>query len=257
MSVWNEVDSTVTDPTQSDYPFGPTTLATSLKAQVITALDNLSTLHPHYGLIPTYINMAKDEIMTLGLAMGKQFLDQVPRLRNWRWWGITLSGQNFLPLPERMLYLEAMSYSKSTAAYDPSTTVLYPSNPIPPSAAQEFGIYPRTAVGWPILFHRAGGRIEMWPVPQSTPTDYRTAIVVYGTRMDKDLVNDGDALLMSPRLQLLVVDLAVAISMEKMGWDEGPERRSALMTKLATLVGPATKERAAAKLVTRVAGTPV
>lgn len=253
---WIEVDSATTSAAETDIPFGPITTSTSLQGRVILQLDNLPTQHPHYALIPKYVNEAKDELLTLGLSIGSQVLDHLPRLRNWRWYGQTTAGQNYMPLPERMLYLEAMSYTKSTAAYDPSTTQLFPSTPVPQSAAQEFGFFSQTTTGWPTLFRRAGARIEMWPVPSSSPTDYRTTIVVYGTRMDSDLSASTDTLLMSPRMQLLVVDLAVAISMEKMGWDEATERRAAVESRLGRLIAPGVKERIRPKVTTKVAGTP-
>jgi hypothetical protein len=253
---WTELDTSPTQPTETDIVFGPASLITSIQGMVIAQLDNLPTQNPHYALIPTYINQAKDEILTLGLSMGRNVLDHLPRMRNWRWMDITQAGVSTMPLPERMLYLEAMSYTKSLAPYDPSSVVLFPSTPVPSGSATEFGLYPRTATGWPTLFHRAGSSIELWPPPVSTPTDFRTAIVVYGTRMDNILVNNTDVLLMSPRLQLLTVDLAVVIAMEKMGWDEGPERRAALESKLGRLIGMGTKERIHAPIKTRVGGTP-
>lgn len=254
--MWTEIDSADTQPLETDIPFGPVTTVTSMQGQVITQLDNLPTQHPHYSLIPNYINQAKDELLTLGASINRSVLDQLQRLRNWRWSDVTIAGQNWLPLPERMLWLEAMAYTKSIAAYDPSTTVLYPANPIPPGASANFGLYPRTSTGYPVLFHRAGSRLEMWPTPSSSPTDYRTTVVVYGTRMDKDLSAATDTLLMSPRLQLLVIDLSVAIAMEKMGWDEGSEKRIAVESKLSRLLSPGTEERATTRVRTRIAGTP-
>lgn len=253
---WTEVDSAVTQPAESDIAFGPIGTQTSLQGLVVTQLDNLPSQHPHYALIPNYLNQAKDEILTLGLQMNRNVLDQCPRLRNWRWWDVTLAGQGWMPLPERMLYLEAMSYSQSTAAFDPSTTKLYPATLIPEGAATDFGLYDRTTMDWPRLWRRAGSHIELWPVPASSPTDYRTAIVVYGTRMDNNLVNPTDTLLMSPRMQLLTVDLGVAICMEKMGWEEAADRRASVESKLGRLIGMGTKERVKARVTTRVAGTP-
>jgi hypothetical protein len=241
---------------ETDIPYGPITTNTSMQGRVVLQLDNLPTQHPHYALIPNYVNEAKDQLLTLGLSMSRNMLDHMPRLRNWRWTDITQAGQNSMPLPERMLYLESMSYTKLATPYDVTATVLYPSTPVAPGAASEFGLYPRTAVGWPTLFRRAGSSIEFWPTPVSTPVDYRTAIVVYGTRMDKDLSAAADGLLMSPRMQLMVIDLAVVIAMEKMGWDEGPERRIALESKFGRLIGAGTKERMRAPVRTRAAGTP-
>lgn len=252
---WTEVDSATTSPAETDIPFGPIGTKTSFQGRVRAQLDNLPSQHDHYTLIPTYCNQAVDELQTLGLSMGREVLDQLPRLRNWRWYDVTIAGQNWLPFPERMLWLESMFYAESTAAYDPSTTTLKPSTE-PQNAAGEFGLISRTSTGWPALYRRAGMRIEFSPTPSISPTDYRATVVLQGTRMDNILSADGDTLLMSPRLQLLTIDLAVAISMEKMGWDEAHEKRTALESKLGRLISPGVKERVQKRTTTRVAGSP-
>lgn len=256
MTTWVEVDSATTDPVETDIVFGPITTATSMQGRVITNLDNLATQNPHYALIPSYVNEASVEILTLGLSMNRQVLDQLPRLRNWRWYGQTVVGQDWLPLPERMLYMEGMAYTKLTTAYDPSTQILYPSVMQPAGAAQDFGLMSRTETGWPTRCRRAGSRVEILPVPSVSPTDYRTTVVLYGTRMDSILSASTDTLLMSPRMQLLVVDLATVIAMEKMGWDEASDKRVAFESRLGRLISGGAKERVATGARTRVAGTP-
>lgn len=252
---WVELDSAVTSPDETDIPFGPITTKTSIQGRVVAAMDNFPTQNPHYSLVPTYVRMAAEEILTLGLGMGRQVLDQIPRLQNWRWADATIAGQNWLALPERMLDLEAMSYSKSLTAYDPSTTQLFPSS-LPQGANANFAFFSRTTTGYPTLFHRAGARIEFWPTPSVDPIDYRTQIVVYGTRMDRILSADADTLLMSPRMQMLTIDLAVAITMEQAGWDEAEGKRAALEGKLGRLIGIGQKERSLQKLNTRIGGSP-
>jgi hypothetical protein len=260
---WTELDSATTSPTETDIPFGPVTTKTSILGRMVVQLDNLPSQHQHYSLLPNYFNEAKDELLTLGLAMGRNILDQVPRLQNWRWADATIDGQGWLYLPERMLYLDAMSYVLNAttgagwlAPFSPSSssTRLLPANKI--MSAEQFGLYSRTSAGFPVNFHRAGSRVEFWPTPQSTPIDYRTTVVLYGTRLDVDLVNPGDTLLMSPRMQLLAIDLAVAISMEKMGWDEAADRRTTVEGKIGRLISPGTKERVNQKTKTRVGGMP-
>jgi hypothetical protein len=96
---WVEVDSATTSPAETDILFGPIGTKTSFQGRVRAQLDNLPSQHDHYTLIPTYCNQAIEEIQTLGLSMGREMLDQLPRLRNWRWWDVTIAGQNWLPLP--------------------------------------------------------------------------------------------------------------------------------------------------------------
>lgn len=251
---WTEIDSADTSPAETDIAFGPITTKTSIQGRMLVQLDNLPTQDPHYALIGAYFNEAKDEILTLGLGMGRQVLDQLPRLQNWRWADATIAGQGWLPLPERMLFLEALSYSKSLAAYDPSTTQLLPASPS--LSAEQFDLMSRTQTGYPTIFRRSGARVEFWPTPSTSPTDFRTQVVLYGTRMDRDLSGPTDTLLMSPRLQLLTIDLAVAITMEKMGWDEAEGRRERVEAKLGRLIGIGMKESVNRKITTRVAGTP-
>lgn len=252
---WTEIDSAATSPAETDIPFGPIGTKTTILGQMVVRLDNLPSQHQHYSLLPNYFNEAKDELLTLGLGMGRSVLDQLPRLQHWRWYDVTVSGQNYLPLPERMLDLEAMGYTESTAAYDSSTTTLKPST-LASGASEEFGLFSRTATGYPTLFRRAGARIEYWPTTSTTPVDSRTTVVVQGTRMDVNLSADADTLLMSPRLQLLAIDLAVVVAMEKMRWDEAEDGRVALESKLARLISPGGRERMRSKVRTRVAGTP-
>lgn len=262
---WTELDSATTSPSETDIPFGPIGTKTSYLGMMRAQLDNLPSQHDHYTLLPTYANQGKDELLTLGLGMGRDVLDHLPRLHNWRWYDATIDGQGFLYLPERMLWLEAMSYVVNATtgggwltAFDPSSpaTRLLPADPIAAGASAQFGLYSRTTPGFPTIFHRAGSRLEFWPTPVSAPIDYRTTVVVYGTRMDNILTADTDTLLMSPRMQLLAIDLSVVIAMEKMGWDEATSRREQVEGKLRRLISPGTKERVATKTRTRVGGTP-
>jgi hypothetical protein len=230
-----------------------------MQARCYRELDNLPSQHPHYSSIPNYLNEAKDQILTLGLAYGRQVLDQIPRLRNNRWSTLTVNGQNYVTLPDDILYVESMAYTKLTSAYDPTTQTLYPSNEIAAGNAQNFGILPRTpttGLGWPTMWRRAGHNLELWPTPVSTPISYLTTIVIMGTRLDNDLSAPSDTLLMSPRMQLFVIDLAVAIAMEKMGWEEAAAKRGAVEALLGRLIGPAAKERMKVQVRTRIAGTP-
>lgn len=263
--MWTELDSANTSPAETDVPFGPIATKTSFLGMVRAQLDNLPSQHDHYSLIPTYANQAKDELLSLGLSMGRDVLDQLPRLQNWRWSDVTIDGQGWLSLPERMLFLQSMSYVTNAttgagwlSAFDPSSsaTRLLPSDPLPAGASAEFGLFSRTATGFPTMFRRAGSRVEFWPTPVSTPIDYRTTVVIYGTRLDNILTADTDTLLMSPRMQLLAIDLTVVVAMEKMGWDEATSRREQVEGKLRRLISPGTKERVSQRLTTRVGGTP-
>lgn len=251
---WTEVDSAVTQPAQTDIAYGPIGTATSLQGRVVTQLDNLPSQHPHYSMIGAYFNEAKDEILRTALQQNRAVLDMVPRLSNWRWSDVTVAAQNYLPMPERMLWLDSVSYSKLQTTYASATDTLYPVTVVPAGSSMDFGVLSRSQTGWPSLCRRAGGRIELWPTPSSSPTDYRTSVVVGGFRMDKDLSGNTDVLLMPPFMQMLAVDLAVVIAMEKMGWEEAASRRQSLMVKLSEQIGGGVKERIATPIRTRVAG---
>src|SRR6478735_4043258 len=95
---WTEVDSAVTSPAEAGIAFS------AMKAQIILNCNNLPTQHPHYASIGSYINEAKDEIMTLAFSpTGRRILDLMPRLHNWRWYDVTIDQQNYLPLPASMM----------------------------------------------------------------------------------------------------------------------------------------------------------
>lgn len=254
---WTEVDSAVTDPVQTDIPLGPVATVTSILGRMVAALDNLPTQHPHYPLLTAYFNEAKDELLRTAVTMNRGVvLNMVPRLRNWRWYDVTVAGQNWLPLPERMLDLANVYVTRDQTAYDTSTSTLYPLDPVSDDSPQDFNLLRRDQTGWPTLYRRAGGRVELHPVPSSSPTDYVTTIVVEGLRLDRDLSADADALLMPPHLQVLAIDFGVATAMEKMGWDEAAKQRDLALGKLTRLIGPAVRERLAATPNTRAAGMP-
>jgi hypothetical protein len=251
---WVELDSAVTSPAQTDLVFGPITTPATLQGRVLTQLDNLSTQSPYYARVPDWVNQAKDEILMLGLALGKQVLDQVPRLQHWRWYDITVDAQNYLPLPERMLWLDDISITRSTVT--PNLSSVHQTYPVSPWRGNDadWGTLSRTATGYPQLYKRAGGRVELWPTPDASPTNYLTYVIAHGTRMDKDLSTNGDVLLMSPRMQLLCVDLAVVIGMENMNWEEAPDKRAQLESRLARLIGLKQKEQNMRTGNTRVSG---
>jgi hypothetical protein len=223
----------------------------SFVGRVVRNCNNLPTQHPHYSSVQTYINEAKDELLTLGLTLsGRRVLDWLPRLRNWRWYDVTINNQAYLPLPERMLYLEDVHYTKLTTAVVDGTTVEYLSVEEPD--AELWGLI-SMAAGWPTRWRRAGSRVLLKPLPTTT---YLTMVVLYGTRRENDLVAAGDTLLMDPQLQTLAVELATAITMEKMGWADAAARRASVVSRLTTMMNIRVEEGKRNTIVTTIAGTP-
>lgn len=247
---WTEVDSAVTSPAEAGYT------ASQMIAKVALNCSNLPTQHPHYSSLLSYINEAKDEFMTLMLEpRGKKLLDLMQRLRNWRWYDVTVNAQNYLPLPDTLLDLEAVSYTQSQAAYAPSSVREYPS--FPEQDPVLFGLFTKTQTGWPVKWRRAGARVELWPTPSSTPTDYRTMLVLRGTRKEDDLLADNtNKWKMDMKLQNFVGELATAIAMEKMQWEEAQARRTSFEQRMEKYLSIATEERTRSVIRSQIAGTP-
>lgn len=228
------------------------TAFSALQAQVILNCSNLPPQHPHYQFVGQYVNEAKDEIMRLAAtARGKKLLDYMPRMRNWRWVDVTVSGQDYLPLPGNMLALESVTITKSTAAFVLGATTEYPvfieDDPV------LFGLYPKTQTGWPVKFRRAASRVEFWPTPSSA---FLTRVILRGTRAEDDLVNASDEPLMDQFLQNLLVKLATVITKEHAEWEDAAARRAEFNTLIGQYISIEEEERARSTARTRIAGTP-
>lgn len=244
---WVEHDSATTDPAETDITF------VNLKARVIAECDNLPSQHPQYTYIGENVNEAKDELLRMAFGMSRRVLDMLPRLRNWRWSQTTVNGQNYLALPSTMIFLEWVSYTKLTTTFSPSATTTY--KMIEEPDAELLGFRNKATTGWPAVYRRAGTRLEMWPTPSSSPTDYTTKLVVGGVRYDNDLSADGDTLLMDLPLQRLVIDLAAAITMKRATWEDAPSKLAEVTATLQGMFNPTAAERRTVTN-TRVAGTP-
>lgn len=247
---WTEVDSAATSPAEAGIALSV------LKTRVILGVGNLPSQNPHYGYIndATYINEAKDTIQSLVFddpRLRKTALSLMPRLVNWRWYDVTVNGQIYLTLPANLLWLDHVTYTKSTSAFAPATQTEYPMvEEIDPAI---FGQKSKTAVGWPTVFCRAGSRIEIWPTPS---TAYLTNVVLHGVRAEDDLSQATDKLKMPQRLQKYVIKMAVAITRENAGMDGGAGARAAVEDQLRKELGIAGQERMRDKIVNRIAGTP-
>lgn len=243
---WTEVDSAVTSPAETGLT------AAVMTADVIRNCNNLPSQHPHYSSILKYINEAKDELMTLMITTHRGLMSLAPRLQNWRWYDVTVDGQGYLVLPSTMLTLESASYTKSTTAYVPGTTTEYPmfleADPV------LFGQFSKTTTGWPVMYRRNGSRIDMWPTPDSSPTNYLTQIVIRGIRKEDDIATTS-TYKMDAKLHSFVVELATAIAMEKMGWEEAPQRRASVERRLSHYMNVSAVESGRTMIRTRIAGS--
>jgi uncharacterized protein (DUF2267 family) len=242
-SSWSEHDSAALDAAQTGITFAVMT------ADVIRNCDNLASQHPHYGQVGRYINEAKDEFQRMVLGR-KQARDLAPVLFNWRWSQTTVNTQNYLALPDSLLVLESVTYTKLTTTYDPSATTEYPSVEV--TDANTFGYFSKTQTGWPTLWRRAAGRVELWPTPTTT---YLTKVVLRGFRAEDDLTGTA-TLKMDARLHPLITDLATAITMEKMGWEQAADKRAKAEARIARTLNIRGEERARDVTRTTIAGSP-
>ena len=212
MTAWVEHDSQLLNPAQTGLT------ATVMTADVIRNCDNMTSQNIHYSSVLKYINEAIDEFQRLVLA-GKKSKDMTAALCNWRWSQVTVAATNYLALPDNMLLFESMNYTKLTSTYDPGATTEYPSTEYLDS--QSFGYLPKGAVGWPVIFHRAGGAVEFHPTPTAA---YVTKVVLRGMRAE-DAITGSTSPKMDARFHPLVVELATAITMEKMNWEQAADKR--------------------------------
>lgn len=224
----------------------------SFIGRVTRNCNNLPYQHPHFPMLGQYVNEAKDEILTMALSIGgRRVLDWLVRLQHWRWYDITVNAQAYLPLPERMLWLDGIHYTKSTSAFVLGATTEYESVPIDDS--DTWGLLNKSLTGWPTRWRRAGSRVEFHPTPT---TAFLTYVVATGTRRDIDLSAASDTLLMDPQLQAMTAELATAITMEKMGWEQATARRTSVETRLTKMLNVRAEESTPHPIVTRIAGTP-
>jgi hypothetical protein len=244
---WTEVDSAATSPVETGLT------ATVMTADVIRNCNNLPPQHPHYSSILKYINEAKDEFMTLMVTSHRGLLSLMPRLQNWRWYDVTVDGQGYLVLPRMMLTLESVSYTKLTTAYVPGSTTEYPTTLVSDPAL--FGQFPKPVTGWPVQYRRNGSRIDLWPTPDASPVNYLTQVVLRGTRREDDIATIA-TYKMDEKLHPMVVELATAIAMEKMGWDEAPARRASIEKRLSRYMNVSAAENQRASMPTAIAGLP-
>jgi hypothetical protein len=244
---WTEVDSAVTSPAETGLT------AAVMTADVIRNCNNLPSQHTHYSSILKYINEAKDEFMTWMITTHRGLLSMMPRLQNWRWYDVTVDGQGYLVLPSTMLTFESAAHTKSTAAYVPGTTTEYPMFPEPDPIL--FGQFSKTSTGWPVMYRRNGSRVDLWPTPDSSPTNYLTQVVIRGTRKEDD-ISGSQTYKMDAKLHSFVVELATAIAMEKMGWEEAPQRRASVERRLSHYKNISAGEAGRSIVRTHIAGLP-
>ena len=243
---WTEVDSAATSPAESGIGFDVMTTRVRLN------LRNLPTQHPHYSSIPNYINEAVQEFQTLllGPRLKKKAVDLIPRLKDWRWYDTTVNNQVYLALPDTLLWLDSVTVTRSTTTFSAATQKEYPVTEEPDS--EKFGQLSKTATGYPTKWHRAGSRIELNPTPT---TAFLTQLVLHGARAE-DTLATTDKLKMPLRLQYFVLELATAISMEKMGWIDAAERRVSIEERLAKSLDVTAGEMARNRTQVQIAGAP-
>lgn len=242
------MDSAVTSPAETGIAYS------LLKSRTYLGLTNMPTNHPHYSLVPTYINEAKDELQTMVINNGrvrKKAFSLMPRLNNWRWYDTTVNNQYYLALPANLLWLDHVSCTRLTTAFAPASQVEYPL--VEESDVVMFGQKSKTATGWPTVWCRSGSRIQLWPTPT---TAFLTQIILYGARAEDDLSQSGDTLKMPLRLQKYVVDLAVAVTMEHANMIGAADKRAEVEDHILKSLDITAEERQRNKVITRIAGTP-
>src|SRR3990167_991370 len=243
---WAEVDSAATSPAESGIGFDVMTTRVRLN------LRNLPSQHPHYSSIGNYINEAVQEFQTLllGPRFRKKAIDLIPRLKDWRWSDTTVNNQAYMTLPDTLLWMNSVTVTRSSTAFSAATQTEYPVTEEPDGDL--FGQNTKTATGYPKKWHRAGSRIELWPTPT---TAYLTQLVLHGARAE-DTLATTDKLKMPLRLQYFVLELATAISMEKMGWVDASGRRGSIEDRLAKSLDVTSRETARNRVQVQIAGAP-
>lgn len=193
----------------------------AMKTRVRKNLNNLPADHViwvEYGLGGDFVNEGANRLILHSVSMDRRAANCFPELQNRRWSDTTVANQNYLALPDNLLVLESATYTKLTTTYDPSAQTEYPMVEMP--NPELFAFLVKTAKGWPQLWRRAGKRFEYWPTTSSSPTDYRTKVVLRGLRKEDALTSDSQTFEMSDLWHPTIVKCATAIAADQLGRTE-------------------------------------
>jgi hypothetical protein len=225
-----------------------------MKTAVALQLDNMPSDHPFYSSIGTALNQAANRVILMSFAKDRRAGNCFPELRHTRRDDVTADTEAQFDFPSTLLVMEAATCTQNSAAYDPSTQREYPITEVPPST---FALLDKSAKGWPVMWTRHGSKFSYWPTCSASPTDYRTRVIIYGTKKENDLTSDSQSYVMNELWHPTVVACATAIMLRNMREFEAAREMMTDVEKEVTatlnLVG---LERIQNKVSLSVAGTP-
>lgn len=226
-----------------------------MKAAVALNLDNMPSDHPFYSSIGDALNQAANKVILMSYAKDRRAVNCFPELRDRRWTDTTTNGSAHFDLPSTLLILESVKCTQTQDAYNPATQREHQVIEEPDSDL--FAMLNKTATGWPVRWTRSGNQIEYWPTCSSSPTDYRTVVVLRGVRKEDALTSDSQSYVMSDVWHPTVVACATALMMRNMREFEDAREMLADVEKEVTatlnLVG---LERMRNNVTLEIAGTP-
>jgi hypothetical protein len=186
----------------------------TMKTRVALNVGNMQSSDPWYSYLGDFINEASNRVVLTAVSKDRRAGNCFPSLKTGRWYDVTVNNQGYLTLPTTLLALDSVTCTRSTSAYNPSSSTEYP---VIETDTAKFSLFPKDATGWPAQWVRSGTQILIWPTPT---TDYLSQIVVRGMRREADLSNNADVLTMDPMWHPTVIKCATALVMEARGWDD-------------------------------------
>jgi hypothetical protein len=223
-----------------------------MKAELALNLNNMQSSDPFYSRLGRWLNEGANRIITMAIAKDKKALQLFPELKNRRWWDTTVANQNYLDLPDSLLALEFVTYTKTTAAFDASRHTEFPSSE---TSAETFAFLSKSAttVGWPSLHTRRGNRLAFHPTPT---TAYLTVVVLNGIRKEDTLIEDTQTYAMNETWHPTVVKAATALGNEALGWPDAERWWAAADRDLGGGVNREGLERRKDTVQIRIEGAP-
>ena len=196
----------------------------TMKTRTALRLGNMQSSDPFYSYLGDWVNTAGNRVILRALSRNpKRKESLLPELQSlWRT-DATTNGVGYLAYPDDCLWLNDVYSFDSSSAADESRDQRNVVTEVGSQHVWELLDKTTSTVGYPRRWRRFSNRIQLHPVPT---TAYLTKLLLVGFAKEADLSGNTDVFVMDERWHPAVVDYAVYLGADEMGWTE--EAKAAL-----------------------------
>lgn len=181
-----------------------------IQTKVLANAGNIPATHPVWVRNDTgrdFINEAGNRVLLMAGASDRRNFNMFPEMRDWRWDQVTVAGTVAYDLPINLLVPDTLQITRVQTAYNGATDTEYIVTERPIDQFMQLN-RAATNTGWPNIWTRAATQLLISPAPVSTPTDYRTRMILYGIKQNAALSGATNRWEMNPLWHPAGVDYA-------------------------------------------------